>query len=605
MHSCGKFDIIKYHLRTEVFCMLKKIMSSLICSLMIFPMLTCAMPVSASDTPTDDMIIGEWMWGSTIASMGADGAEKIMARCAQMGITDVYLLIKGTGGKLGYLNTQYKNALSRTDRDVLQEAIDAAHPLGIRVHAWICNVQDSYYKSQHNDAGLYHYIRGYDNDYISLNDEGYREYMMNVVAELAAYDIDGLHLDYIRYNHLANGWDDEDYAALIKMGADINRVQELVETTLGYYGKTADSNYIFNAYKNGDPDAILIAEYRRNNVRDYAKAIIDAAKAVNPNLIISAATMPEGAYDEAFALLHYGQSYKDAAALYDYICPMAYSTTYGKNDSWVATLAKNAIDVGNKVVMGLQAYDKATSARMMTEIQSLRTLMSDKKYGDSVLGAVMFRTGTVDYAKLTYDTKNKTIAVKVFDTGNNLQKIEIECKNGIKILQAEIGSGIDTSASVSIASNGSRATISGSEILCDEYGYVYLKYEGDIANGVDPATVRVYRSSEICTYTVCYDASHTNADMGTPPFKPTETESTETKTTETESIETEPPVTTPPTTDTTDTEPVETMDTSAETDTASTTAEPVPNTGCRATVKPFTVLGLVFATLVLRKKKKC
>ncbi|MBQ8407849.1 MAG: family 10 glycosylhydrolase [Clostridia bacterium] len=590
--------------------MFKKILSSLICSLTIFPMLTCAMPVSAADTPTDNMIIGEWMWGSTIASLGDDGAEIVMTRCAEMGITDVYLLVKGTGGKLGYLNTQYKDALSRTNRDVLQEAIDAAHPLGIRVHAWICNVQDSYYKAQHNEAGLYHYIRGYDNDYICLYDEGYQEYMMNIAAELAAYDIDGLHFDYVRYNHLANGWSDEDFSALAQMGANIDRVQELVETTFGYYGRTANSNYIFNAYKNGDPDALIIAEYRKNNVRDYAKAVIDAAKAVNPNLIISAATMPEGAYDEAFALLHYGQSYKDAAALYDYICPMAYSTTYGKNDSWVATLAKQSIDMGNKVVMGLQAYDKATSARMMTEIQSLRTLMSDKKYGNSVLGAVIFRTGTVDYAKLTYDTQQKTIAVKVFDTGNNLQKIQIECKNGIKILEAETGSGIDESVGVSIASDGSTATISGSDILCDEHGYVYLKYEGDIADGVDPAMVRVYRSSEICTYTVCYDVSHLNADIGTPPgyepieTKPTETEATETEPAETENTETEPMETESPTTDTTDAETIDIMDTGVEATTATTTAEPVQSAGCRATAKPFAILSLLFAALVLRKKKE-
>ena len=587
--------------------MLKKIMSSLICALMVFPMIICVTPAGASDTPDDNMIIGEWMWGSTIASMGDDGAEKIMTRCAEMGITDVYLLVKGTGGTLGYLNTQYKHALTRTNRDVLQEAIDAAHPRGIRIHAWICNVEDSYYKSQHNNAGLFHYIRGYDNDYISLNDEGYREYMMNIVTELAAYDIDGLHLDYIRYNHLANGWSQEDLIALEQMGANINRVKELVETTFGYYGRTADSSYIFNAYNKGDPDALIIAEYRRNNVRDYAKAVIDAAKAANPNLIISAATMPEGAYDESIANLHYGQSYEDSAALYDYICPMAYSTNYGKNDNWVATLAKKSIDMGNNVVMGLQTYDNATSTRLMTEIQSLSALMSDKKYGNSVLGAVMFRTGTVNYAKLTYDTQNKTIAVKVFDTGNNLQKIQIECKNDIKILQAETGGGVDTNASINIASNGSTATISCSDILCDEYGYVYLKYEGNIADVATPATVRLYRSSEICTYTVCYDVSHLNADMGTPPdFGFAETEPTEPKPSEPKPSEPNPSEPKP-------SEPKPSEPKPSEPDqpvTTPPTDEPVQSVGCKTAIKLFIilslvlVLGLVFVTLVLRKKKK-
>ena len=568
--------------------MFKKILSTLLCSLMALPMLACTLPVSAADASADGMIIGEWMWGSTIADMGTDGAEKIMARCAEMGITDVYLLVKGTGGKLGYLKTQYKNALSRTNRDILQEAIDAAHARGIRIHAWICNVEDSYYKSLHNDAGLWHYIRQRDNNYICLYDAGYREYMCNIAAELAAYDIDGLHLDYIRYNHLANGWSEADIAALTQMGANIDRVKELIETTFGYHGKTANSNYIFNAYNNGDPDALIIAEYRRKNVREYAKAIIDAAKAVNPKLIISAATMPEGAYEKAFAHLHYGQSYEDAAQLYDYICPMAYSTNYEKNDSWVATLAKNSIDMGNKVVMGLQAYDKATSARMMTEIQSLRTLMDNQKYGDSVLGAVIFRTGTVDYAKLTYDTQNKIITVKLFNTGSNLQKLQIECKNGIKITQAEAGNSIAKNAKVSVSSNGSIATISASNILSSESGYIYLKYEGDIAEGTSPAQARVYRSSEVCTYTVCYDATHPNADMGTPPsFAPKETE---------------PPVTTTATADTT-TSSTETTTAPADTTTALSTTAPVQSSGCGATALPLSVLGLLPAAFVLRKKK--
>ena len=238
--------------------------------------------------------------------------------------------------------------------------------------------------------------------------------------------------------------------------------------------------------------------------------------------------------------------------------------------------------------MGLQAYDKATSARMMTEIQSLRTLTGDQKYGSSVLGAVIFRTGTVDYAKLTYDTQNKIIAVKVFNTGSNLQKIQIESKNGVKIAQAEPGNGISKNAKVTVASNGNTATISASNILSGDSGYIYLKYEGDIAEGTYPAQARVYRSSEICTYTVCYDATHSNADMGTPPsFEPEETE---------------PPVTTTAAADTTAT-PIETTAATADTTTAPATTEPVQSSGCGATTLPLAVLGLLPAALVLRKRK--
>ena len=144
-------------------------------------------------------IVGEWIWSSTIYEAGEDGAEAILSRCAANGITDVYILIKGTKGNLAYLNTEYKN-LSYTDRDVLQEAIDAGHAHGIRVHAWICNTEDANYRAAHPKAGMYHYNTGYSSNRINLYDEGYLEYMQNVVRELAAYDIDGLHLDYLRYN---------------------------------------------------------------------------------------------------------------------------------------------------------------------------------------------------------------------------------------------------------------------------------------------------------------------------------------------------------------------------------------------------------------------
>lgn len=342
-----------------------------------------------------DYIIGVWMWGSTIADAGENGAETVMSKCAEMGITDVYLLVKGTGGKLGYLNTAYSDNLVRKERDILSEAICAAHSRNIRLHAWICNMEDSAYKAAHPDAGMWHYLRGRDSDKINLYDEGYRAYMSNVAHELASYDIDGLHLDYIRYNHITNGWSERDISALKAMGMDIERAKELIETTFGYHGRTADSRYIFDAYRQGDETARLIALYRRNNVKEYAKTLISAAKSVKPSLTVSAATMPEGAYDQAFADLHYGQNYRDAAELYDYICPMSYSTSYGKDEFWVEEISKNAADMGNKVVTGLQAFDNATPERVTAEKNGIFRIMKTEEYSEKILGINLFRFGTL------------------------------------------------------------------------------------------------------------------------------------------------------------------------------------------------------------------
>ena len=501
--------------------MFKKILSALICPIMLIPIFSAGVPTRAVSNTVNPPIVGKWIWGSTIADLGADGAEIMMSRCADEGITDVYLLVKGTGGMLGYLNTQYKNLLTRKNRDVLQETIDAGHKRGIRIHAWICVVEDESYKSIHPDAGMWHYIRARDNNFITPWDEGYREYMGNVAKELAQYNIDGLHFDYIRYNHNANGWSEKDFENLAAMGANVERVKELVETTWGYHGRKADSNYIFSAYKNNDPDAVIIAKYRRNNVKELAKHIIDSARSVNPNLIFSAATMPEGAYENAYADLHYGQNYDDAAELYDYICPMAYSTNYGKADNWVVTLAKNSIDKGNRVVMGIQVFDSVTSARIMAEMENIRDLMKDSKYGSGMLGTVFFRSGTFKYAKATYDTANKIITVKIDNNGSSAYtQVRVEAKNGIKFTDASIGDGINENTTVTLSSNGSYVTFKKSNLLpAGKEGYLYLKYDGEIDPSKLPVLVRMYTSSgESRVYTVFCDTNAKNADIGSPIF---------------------------------------------------------------------------------------
>ncbi len=424
-------------------------------------------------------IVGEWMWGSTIADAGPDGAAKIMSRCAEMGITDVYLLIKGTGGKLGYLRTGHTDLLIRTERDILEEAIGAAHARGIRLHAWICNMEDSAYKAAHPEAGMCHYIRARDNDRINLYDPGYRAHMADIASELAAYDINGLHFDYIRYNHLTNGWSETDFAALAAMGADPGRIRELIESTFGYHGCTADSQYIFNAYRNGDRDARLIAEYRRNMVREYAASVIAAARAVRPELIISAATMPEGAYDEAFAALHYGQDYRDAAALYDYICPMAYSTSYGKDAGWIRTVAENAIRMGNKVVMGLQAFGGVPSARLMEEIGHIRALAAD-----SVRGIVLFRSSQFDYARITC-TAADTLCIRTVSGSGDLAytQIRIEVPSPLRIRSARVGDGYAADTLIQISEERSSVLFCGTDcITSGTEGCLYLQCEGDLQN---------------------------------------------------------------------------------------------------------------------------
>lgn len=476
--------------------MRKSILSRLCCAVLCCALMIGVMPAAfaAGTESSGKEIIGEWIWASTVADAGEDGAEKLIGRCAEMGVTDLYLLVKGTGGTLGYLKTQYPDNRSRTDRDVLQEVIDAAHPRGIRIHAWLCNMEDALYKTAHPDSGMWHYVRERDNNRINPYDEDYQAYMSSIVTELLTnYDIDGIHFDYIRYNHACNGWSETDKQNLAAMGADVEHLQQMIEAEF-YNG---EGETIFDAYNSGDSDALLLGQYRRDNVVNYAKVIIAAARAVKPKIIISAALQPDGALDPAFGNIHYGQSYEDAVELYDYICPMAYSGDFGKDAAWVSSVAEAAIKEGNKVVVGLQAYYPATSKNLMDEVNVVKSLRESAEYGEQTLGYVLFRTTQFGYAKVSYDTGKNEMTVKVINPGNAYEWVQIELQDGLTATSGEVVEGFADDTTVEIVEEGSIIKFSGTDMLAaDSECTLRLKYEGTLNPDEAPALVRIYITNE-------------------------------------------------------------------------------------------------------------
>lgn len=100
-------------------------------------------------------------------------------------------------------------------------------------------------------------MRGRDNDVVNITSSQYTEYMKAIIRELVAnYDIDGIHFDYIRYNHVCNGWGPEDIEELERRGANVDHLKELIEKT--FYRDDKDDKAIFEAYSAGDEDAVIL-----------------------------------------------------------------------------------------------------------------------------------------------------------------------------------------------------------------------------------------------------------------------------------------------------------------------------------------------------------
>lgn len=326
-------------------------------------------------------MLGMWMWTESLINAGV---EKTVGVCERVGVTDLYLLTKGLDGRTIFPCPGTESVLP--GRDLLRETLDAAHRRGIRIHSWFTSAGDALYAGAHPERSLFHYINGPHQRIVSITDSDYRRYMRGIIRYMMRnYDVDGLHLDYIRYNSIICGWSEDDWSDYAAWGADTGRIRRIMNRTFSDENK--DPDYIFNCYRRGDRDIRLLAEARRQHVRSFAHALADTAREERPNLTVSAALMPEGAYEDlAFSDLHYGQNYMDMAGILDMALPMSYSYTYTEDENWVAMVARNTLRCGMHTLAGIHAFDGGTAESVRKDVDAALQVKG-------ISGVCLFREG--------------------------------------------------------------------------------------------------------------------------------------------------------------------------------------------------------------------
>ncbi len=183
------------------------------------------------------------------------------------------------------------------DFDPLAYVIEKAHSQGIQVHAWL-NVY-RVWKDEQMPTDPDHLVnchpdwlskteggaaRASDGVYVDPGVPEAREHFADVAAEVASkYNVDGIHLDYIRYPGKDWGYSD---AALARYYA--------------YSGTNAKP-------KPGDPRWL---RWRRDQVTEMVRLVRARVHAVKPNVVLTAATIPWGDCPEGF----------DAASPYTKVC---------------------------------------------------------------------------------------------------------------------------------------------------------------------------------------------------------------------------------------------------------------------------------------------
>lgn len=458
-----------------------------------------------------------YLWAWTITNLGDGGAEKIADMYSKSGVTDIYILVKATDGLIYYQKNDLSKAPIDGDDDPLEHMIEAAHAVGIRVHAWISYTLDSAYVEKYPDQGMYHFVRGYDNSNVSFLSEDYLEYMCNIVKELCKnYDIDGLLLDRLRYNHMSNGWGMEDAELLMRStdkggyGLSLSQYNELVTYLAKTWGYTialnedgmyvsiehapegsepihyeADETSMFDAYNNGIASVRAFALMRCDQIDDCAQIIYDLK---NENMDVSIACMGETCEnDKAFAALHYGQILNNKY-IFDYVAPMLYSSDFGEDSEWVAEMLDN-IENGYDVYASLQAFYTGTR-ELNADINATMNTRAD--------GFILFRTGMFDIANMNVDTNTKTVNLAIYD---NMMYVEhesmtITVQNGMKIADVALGECFESSKAV-ISSDRSSVTITDMNLEdLGDLGSVDITYSGEYSDQTQPVFVDIIADGE-------------------------------------------------------------------------------------------------------------
>lgn len=237
--------------------------------------------------------------------------------------------------------------------DPLQFAIEEAHKRGLEIHAWV-NMVRAFNGSEQQIFDYPSHVTNIHSNWVRTVREGDQEtywldpglpevqkYLSNVVLEIAEqYDVDGIHLDFIRY--------------------PVN---------------TFDDSFAYSVYGEGKPKD----DWRRDNITNIVRTIKNGIDQFNPD--IKFGVTPIGIYQNiegARGLQSYSEIYQDSRAwlrdkLIDYVVPQIYwdFENNPKFDLLVNDWVKNSYE--RNVVIGIASYKddvKPQTGRMINYVKS-------------------------------------------------------------------------------------------------------------------------------------------------------------------------------------------------------------------------------------------
>lgn len=259
--------------------------------------------------------------------------------------------------------------------DPLAKAIELAHEKGIEVHAWFNVFQTS---STHPGSPAYEHPEWVCRDQNGIPMSSYRaispglpavrEYTIKVAMEIVKnYDIDGLHLDYVRWNEHTNN-----IRKSTVIESEISSLDGIIsDEKLNQLTQNRSGRYLYDylhPYSEGIPNGYSSWEHWwRSSVTEFVSALHDSIQSVKPHVRLSAAVL--GKYNWS-GWQGYGTVFQDGALWFnegyiDHIMPMHYHWTTANGfmgmlsddcpECWL-TFIQDGIESGRSFTVGPGSY---------------------------------------------------------------------------------------------------------------------------------------------------------------------------------------------------------------------------------------------------------
>ncbi len=255
----------------------------------------------------------------------------------EMGFTDVFLMASDPEGNQYYISDNDNNS---NRRDLFGETLNLLKQENIRVHAWIPIFRNPHVLQAHPDWGIIAQDGTRSSEWLSPENIEVQAFILNNIKYMIKnYDIDGIHMDYLRYPDFIYDFAPHAVDSFKKAySLDSNTRKENIVTD--YY----------NQWMNWRVEQIVhFTQLVREEINRLAGS----------ELTLSAALIAEAA-NSYRAMEKFGQDYSKLARHLDIVISMAYFKEEYKPISWISNvLFASRTKIGNKPLFtGISAYQK-------------------------------------------------------------------------------------------------------------------------------------------------------------------------------------------------------------------------------------------------------